>query len=298
MSDAFAGIIATFIAALSWGFGDFFIQRSVRKIGSLEALFFIGGFGAVVLLPFVWQDIPALIRSPFALGLLFTTIVVTTFTALVDFEALRRGKLSVIEPVMSFELVFTVAIGLLFLHERVNGTQLLLILLIFCGVFLTVIHREPRRWWQWWRHSSLLEAGVILAGIGAILMAFTNVLTGLSSQATNPLVTIWTIDVGLAVLSLLWVALRGGIGRMVVNARRSWRAVTAQSVFDNTAWLAYSYAVTAIPISITIAISESYIALAALLGILWNRERLQRHQTLGMVLTISAAIILAVLIET
>ena len=43
-----AGILAAFLAFLAWGFGDFAIQRSVRRVGAVPALFFIGIFGLVI----------------------------------------------------------------------------------------------------------------------------------------------------------------------------------------------------------------------------------------------------------
>ena len=51
------GIIFAFAAMLCWGFGDFLIQKSTRKFGDVETLFFISFFGAVVLFPFVFTVI-------------------------------------------------------------------------------------------------------------------------------------------------------------------------------------------------------------------------------------------------
>lgn len=41
----YIGILFAFIALISWGFGDFFIQKTTRIIGSWKALFFIGIVG-------------------------------------------------------------------------------------------------------------------------------------------------------------------------------------------------------------------------------------------------------------
>jgi uncharacterized membrane protein len=89
------------------------------------------------------------------------------------------------------------------------------------------------------------------------------------------------------------MASRGEFFQTLSHTRKHWRPVLAESLLDNVAWIAFAYAVILIPISITIAITESYIALGALLGILLNRERLQRHQYAGIVVTLIAAIILA-----
>ena len=64
-------------------------------------------------------------------------------------------------------------------------------------------------------------------------------------------------------------------------------------LIDNGAWLAYSYSTLYIPITIATSISESYIALAALLGLVFNGEKLRRHQFIGLFLAIISAVILA-----
>ncbi len=99
------GIGLAFVAMLCWGIGDFWIQKSTRKVGDLEALFFVTAFGALVLLPFVYRDIPALFaESSQALMVLGVLCVVLFIAAILDFEALRVGKLAIVEPIWSFEV--------------------------------------------------------------------------------------------------------------------------------------------------------------------------------------------------
>jgi drug/metabolite transporter (DMT)-like permease len=59
------------------------------------------------------------------------------------------------------------------------------------------------------------------------------------------------------------------------------------------AWFGYAYAVSQSSIALTITISEAYIVLAALLGVVINRERLRRHQVLGAALALGAVVVLA-----
>jgi uncharacterized membrane protein len=81
----------------------------------------------------------------------------------------------------------------------------------------------------------------------------------------------------------------------LINIKKSWRVVLGESLFDNLAWIAYSGAVIYLPVSLTIGITESYIVLAALLGIIANRERLQRHQYFGIGLALVGTIFLGVI---
>lgn len=67
------------------------------------------------------------------------------------------------------------------------------------------------------------------------------------------------------------------------------------STFDNAAWISFAFAASLAPIAIVVALSESYIALAALLGLMINKEKLMKHQKLGLVISILSAIILAII---
>lgn len=291
------GIIAAFIAFLGWGFGDFAAQRAIRKIGSLEVLFFSGLAGAVVLYPFVHRDIGTFFSDSRTLWLLVATGVMTVFASFFGAEALRKGKISVVEPVISFELVLSALIGVTILGESVSIVQGILILGVFVGMLLTVLRVSTPSWWQIWRVHvrSRMEAGVLLAAGAAVTYAIVNVLTGVSSRASSPVATIWFMDVCIVVVSFAWFVASRRMDDLFGWSRQHWRPLVVASVLDDVAWLAYAFAVTVIPISIAVAITESYVALAALLGITITKERLQRHQIIGIIVTVIAGVALAVL---
>ncbi|MFA5793430.1 MAG: hypothetical protein WC897_06265, partial [Candidatus Gracilibacteria bacterium] len=90
------GILFAFGALLCWGFGDFFIQKSTRAIGIWKSLFFIGASGIVAIFPFIFDQLGALLREPRHLAILSLAGIVVLFTALFEFESLRRGKLAIV----------------------------------------------------------------------------------------------------------------------------------------------------------------------------------------------------------
>ncbi len=62
-------IFAAIGAMLSWGFGDFIIQKGIKKIGDMEVLAWIGVFGSIGLIPFVWRDLSVVLeRSNFLIN--------------------------------------------------------------------------------------------------------------------------------------------------------------------------------------------------------------------------------------
>jgi drug/metabolite transporter (DMT)-like permease len=245
----------------------------------------------------VWNDLP-LFYENVRVGQLLGFTAITTFAyAILLSASFRRGKLSIVEPILSLELPITIAISILFIGEHVVPLQFALIGIIFIGLIATVVRHEPRHWWNLLFKHRMIERGVVLAVFAACVSAPTNILTGVLSQASTPVLTIWGIHTSLAIFCFIWMALRNEVVSSFKLAKKNWRPVLAEGILDNLAWISYAVAVTLIPISITIAITESYIALAALLGILINKERLQRHQYVGIAISIIAAIILAVVSE-
>lgn len=71
--------------------------------------------------------------------------------------------------------------------------------------------------------------------------------------------------------------------------------ILCQSMLDTAAWTAYAYAMTLIPIAIATTISETYIAVAVLLGIKVSKERLKSHQKIGVIMAITGVILLSAL---
>jgi len=96
------GILFAVTALLAWGLGDFLIEKSARKFGNWIALFYISAFGAIVLFPFVYADIGSAFASHAAI--LWITSFIILISALFNFEALRVGKISVVEPIFAFEV--------------------------------------------------------------------------------------------------------------------------------------------------------------------------------------------------
>lgn len=284
------GIGLAFVAMLCWGIGDFWIQRSTRKVGDTAALFFITLFGAVVLFPFVYQDIPALFsESRETLIVLAVLCVVLLLAALLDFEALRVGKLAVVEPIWSFEVPVAGLLAFFILGERVSALQMFLIVGLLVGLALVSLKKQFRL-----RHL-LLERGTTLALLGAIMMGAANFFMGWGARLSDPLMANFVSDVFIAVVTGVFLLVSGRLHRTLRDVRVNRGVLLQMSVADKAAWVAFAFAMTLAPIGIAVALSESYIIIAVLLGLAVNRERLAFHQKAGLVVAIAAAVTLAAL---
>lgn len=283
------GIGLAFVAMLCWGIGDFWIQKSTRKVGDTEALFFITAFGAVVLFPFVYENLPALIHAPVhTLIVIGVLCVVLLFAAILDFEALRVGKLAVVEPIWSFEVPVAALLAFFLLGEHVTAFQTVLIVVLLVGLALVSLKREVFRW----RHM-LLERGTVLAFFGAVVMGAANFFMGWSSRLSDPLMANFISDLFIAVVTGAMLLAGGRFRRTLRDIHANKIVLIQMSVADKAAWVAFAFAMSLAPIGVAVALSESYIIIAVLLGLAVNRERLLRHQKIGLAAAILAAITLA-----
>lgn len=286
------GILFAFIAMFSWGLGDFLIQKSARKFGDWLTLFYIAAFSAIVLFPFVCKELPGVFSDIKTLAFLILAGIVILFAALFDIEAFKRGKISIIEPVNAMELPIAVLLASLILGEYLNFSQWLLLVLLIGGIFLVSTKS--------FRHLKNIRAerGVGFAALAAIAMGTTCLLFGVGGRKISPLMINWFTDLFLAIITFGYLAYKSRLREIAIDFRQNKKLILGVSFFDNAAWIAYTYSMVYIPIAISTGISESYIALAALLGLTINKEKLKKHQWLGLAVCIFAAVALAFLTGT
>lgn len=281
------GILFAFIALVCWGFGDFLIQKSSREFGRWAALFFVTLIASIALLPFVYQDIAALFTNNPAFLILFGTSVVLLLAALFNFQALSDGKISVVEPIMALEIAATAILSFAVIGERLTWAQMSMIILLIIGIILISTKS--------FKHLKKIKAekGVWLALVGAVCMGATNFLFGVGSRETNPLLVNWFTSTFLALVCLVYLISKCEIKKLFRDWHDDKTLIIGVGLVDNAAWIAYSYSTLYIPITVAISISEGYIAMAALLGLVFNKEKLNKHQYLGLALAVISAIVLA-----
>lgn len=286
------GILFAVVALFTWGIGDFLIQKSARKFGSLLALFYVAGFFSVCLLPFVYKDLPGMFTQfSYGLAILIIAGLINLVANIFDFKALRIGKISIVEPVFAFEVVVTAVLASVLIKEMLTSVQFILVALIVSGIFLISVKsfKDLRK--------IKVEDGVWLAIFAMIGMGLVNFIMGEGSRATNPFLMNWYTGVFIFTslgLYFLYTP-QHEWAQIKEDFRAGWLLIILVGFFDALAWLAFSFSTLTTPIAISTAISESYIVLAALLGIIFNRERLRRHQVAGLLITVVSAIILAYL---
>lgn len=280
------GIGMAFVAMLCWGFGDFLIQKSTRKLGDFETLFLITFFGSVVLLPFTYSNIINVLAGN-ELKILVVASIVILVAALFEFQALKIGKISVVEPIWSMEIPASVLMAFFVLKERLEFAQIILIVLLIVGLLL-VSFKESR-----FSFKFFLEKGVYISFLSAILMGVANFFVGWGGRITDPLMINFFINTFVAIFTGLFLIVKGNFIGAFKDFWKERKTVLPMVITDNSAWIAFAYAMMLAPIGVVVALSESYIIIAVALGLVINKEKLQHHQKIGLVFAFFAAIILA-----
>jgi drug/metabolite transporter (DMT)-like permease len=126
-------------------------------------------------------------------------------------------------------------------------------------------------------------------------MGAANFLFGISARQTSPILINWFSSLFIAVFCFVYLIAKSELKETLRFFARNKKLVLGASLIDNLAWVAYSYSTLFIPIAIATGISESYIALAAFLGFIFNKEKLKKHQFLGFILAIISAVVLGFL---
>ncbi len=287
--DISIGVLAAFLAMVSWGIGDFLIQRCVRKIGVVETLMIIGIVGGIGLLPFVWNDLQQLFL-PENISLLLGLGIVTFIAAILNFYAYKVGKLSVVEFILEFELPVTVVLGLLFFQEILGIEQIILMSVIFLGILLVATGTLSFKKEHW------MEKGVLVALMAALLMGMVNFLTASAAKSITPLLAIWGPWMVFTLISILIVWKEGKFKVFWRNVRKYPQLIAVTGFVDTLAWASFAVATFHQSLSLSIAITESYPAVALLLGIHFNHEHMKGHQLLGALLALGASVGLAFLV--
>jgi drug/metabolite transporter (DMT)-like permease len=280
-------LIFAFLATICWGFGDFLIQKSVRKIGNLQSLALIGIVGAIALFPFILHDIKNIFNL-YNIGLLLLLGIITFVAAIFDFEALKRGKISVIDVLIELELPVTIILGFVFFKEVLSLQQIGIISLIFIGILLMAFKHLNFK-----KHVKSFEKGAFLAILAALGMGLINFLTAASSRQISPLMAVWFPWIVFTIICIFFIWSREGIRNFSNNISKFKWLVLAMGIFDTLAWLSYAYATNKGEIAIITAITESYPALAMFLGLWINKERINLHQYIGAGLAIVSSIFLS-----
>ena len=288
-------IIFAFLAMLLWGIGDFLIQKTIKKIGWLETIWWINLASFIFLLPFIFKFLHDLN------GQKILWLVVLGFcgflATVTHFQALKIGKLSVVEIILSFELPLTVLLGVLFLKNGLSFYQVILVALLFVGIILLSTNLEPPHRFSfllfWRKRKTIFEKGSLLALATAFLLALTNFFTAVSATDVNPLLVIWLPWTLGGLICFSYLIYKQKMPTVFREGRRYWPLILIMTLVDIFAWVFFASALAGREeLAIVAAITESYVVIAAFLAFKFNEERIRFWQYVGAVIAIVSSLMI------
>ncbi|MFA6194371.1 MAG: DMT family transporter [Patescibacteria group bacterium] len=280
-------ILFAFGAMLGWGIGDFLIQRTVRKIGAVGTLLWITLFSSLALLPFVFNDISSL-TSRQIINLVILGIAGFA-SGFVHMKALRVGKLSVVEIILSVELPLTILLGIIFFAERLNLMQVILIIILFIGIILVSVDFTKIS------KKDFLEKGSLLALLSSALVALVNFLTATQAKEISPIMALWLPWLACGLFSGGYIISREKLSPFLKTCRINWKLILAMVIVDTAAWVFYVFAVAEKELSIIVAITESFVVIALILGVVFNKEKVNKIQYFGAGLAIACSLLIGLI---
>jgi uncharacterized membrane protein len=284
-------VIYGLLAAIGWGTTDFLAAVSGRRLGSLPALavsqlvgivlatalFLVNGQGVASLHGLVW--------------FLIANGVIAMVAYSLHYRALELGPVAVVSPVGAGYAVVGFGLAVLLLPDETPGPVAILGgIVTIVGVFLVSanlpalragLHERPPG--LWWAVGSAVGFGVAGFILGVI-----------AKDSNDWIATLFTTRVVLVLAYIpLLVARRRTFHKVAGATAIAYVAAAAAGAFDLMGVASYSAGATRGVLSVVLAASAVFPAIAVALSVVFLKERLVVNQYVGIAVVIGGLLLLA-----
>jgi uncharacterized membrane protein len=284
-------VIYGLLAAIGWGTTDFLAAVSGRRLGSLPALavsqlvgivlatalFLVNGQGVASLHGLVW--------------FLIANGVIAMVAYSLHYRALELGPVAVVSPVGAGYAVVGFGLAVLLLPDETPGAVAILGgIVTIVGVFLVSanlpalragLHERPPG--LWWAVGSAVGFGVAGFILGVI-----------AKDSNDWIATLFTTRVVLVLAYIpLLVARRRTFHKVAGATAIAYVAAAAAGAFDLMGVASYSAGATRGFLSVVLAASAVFPAIAVALSVVFLKERLVVNQYVGIAVVIGGLLLLA-----
>ena len=272
------GILLALAAMAGWGILDFLIAHNVRKTEPVKAIFWMRATASLILLGIILlferNSITMPSISPWLL-LLIAGIINTT--AWISFSTgLKKGKATLLAPIANSWALVTILIGLFVLHEKLLFEQFVLIGVILSGIILASVENT-----LWKKEKIEITGGVSNALLAMVCWGVYFILLSVFIKELGLLISLCI----LYVISALLLGIYATIKRisLIKNVHRD---LLFTGTLDSMAFLVEGACLIFIPAVIAAPIITASPVITVLLAQLVFKDRIRKHQILGIVLII------------
>ncbi len=271
-------VLAT-VTALAWGLAELLMLQGARRLSPLALARWLMVIGTIMILPFALLsgpapelgDVPvAALPALFALG-----------GTLAYFRALRTGQLTIVSPTVATSGGLAAVVAILLLGERFSALILIGLALGVAGVVLATFVRGGGR-----------AEGVGWAVVGAVLLGVYTIALAASSERIGP---VWSVAAyRLTGLIVLW-AIAPFTGSPLALPRADLGLVIKAAAIETVGFAAFTTALDLGPVAVVAVVSAQFSSVAVVLGAVVLRERLHRHQWVGVAMMLCSTTLLVAL---
>jgi drug/metabolite transporter (DMT)-like permease len=279
------GFVLGTLAAIAWGSTDIFVTYVSRRIGFFRTVLLSQFLGVCLLVVIaIAIDLP---RA--SIGQLLALVAVAPLAVVAYggfYRALELGPIAIVSPIISANGVVVVVLALLVLSESLSAVQAVGCVLVLGSLILAAL--EPRAVIE----EAGAGSGVRLAIVAAL--AFGGYLFGMAvlSEDVGWLVPILvTRAATVAILATVEVAGRlPGAGRV---GGRAVLACLAAGLLDASGYLAFNRGAEIGEVALAGAAASAYPVIPIVWGLVALRERVARHQLVGVAGVLTGMVVLS-----
>ena len=267
-------IVAALGAAMAWGVGAAFDNRSTRVIGALQALAWVQIAGFVVVLPFALREGMPAQPSAGSLGWLAVGGAGVCVGLTFSYAAIERGAISVVAPVTAIDGALA-ALASVALGEHIALATAVGLLIVVAGMLVVLLATAAQEKAGVDGHSlsAVLLAGGAACGFGVFLLAAIRVGDAVGDAQLQLIYRVVPfIAIGIPLM------LRGRLGR----PGKAWTYVTAAAVLQTLGLVFYRVAGRSGDVAIPSVLSSQFAVFAMIGGVVVLGERLSRRQVGGL----------------
>lgn len=266
------GTLLALTSAIAWALANVAIQSVARRLGSWGALVWaqILGSAAVATVALAVEGVPRIpsARTAIAVGVAGVAGL-AAYAGL--FEALRRGQVAVVTPIISAWSVVSSLLGIVWLGQPLTPIGAVGIAAVVLG---NLVVTRSRATGEGTPRAAIIWALVAMLSFGLMVPAVDVVGTELGRFWAVPIV--WTAEL------VLGIPLLGRLGLLSrPRGLTEWSAVARAAFFEGMGFVAVSLALGMVPVRVVSPISSLSTAGSVLLGVLVLRERLSAPMLAG-----------------
>lgn len=280
------GVVWGLIAALGYGSGDFIARGVSIRLGVYRALLYAHlGSGVLLLVVVLADGIPGS-ATVSAVGLAALLGALNTLATLLLYRALTIGKISVVSPITSTFGGVSLVLALLAGDPISSASVVSLVLMLVGVVIVSIVRDDPQNAAATPALRGLPEAVLTALVLGVIFWALQFVVEPLGAY----LPTLIGRGMTVMLLPLLARPLRQPVA---LPPRNIWLNIGAVALITTIGEVAYNVGVQGTTPGIVAVLSSLFSSVTVLLALVFLRERLARHQWIGVGIIFASTLLIA-----